>query len=164
MQGIVFIVVSILKAIVFSFFDPLKEILYVPTSDAIKFKAASWIEVFGARLAKAMGSFLNRLIQRNVHDFNSLLLVLSLLLGSSLLYLVWQVGVQFDCLISQDRIVGVMPRRISLQREQSLSKLEVMHGIAPGQIGYEGYDLAIFEGVWDETPPPEHTGEPVELQ
>lgn len=31
--------------------------LYLPTSDAIKFKAKGWIDVFGSRCAKGVGSF-----------------------------------------------------------------------------------------------------------
>ena len=31
--------------------------LYLPTSDAIKFKAKGWIDVFGSRVAKGVGSF-----------------------------------------------------------------------------------------------------------
>lgn len=44
---VLFISVSILKALIFSFHDPVKELLYNPTSDAIKFKAKAWIDVFG---------------------------------------------------------------------------------------------------------------------
>lgn len=37
--------------------EPCKEMLYLPTSDAIKFKAKGWIDVFGSRVAKGVGSF-----------------------------------------------------------------------------------------------------------
>lgn len=37
--------------------EPCKEMLYLPTSDAIKFKAKGWIDVFGSRCAKGVGSF-----------------------------------------------------------------------------------------------------------
>lgn len=55
---VLFVVVSLIKALIFSFHDPVKELLYIPTSEAIKFKAKAWIDVFGARSAKALGSFI----------------------------------------------------------------------------------------------------------
>lgn len=145
---LIFLTVSILKALVFGFFDPLKEILYVPTSDAIKFKAASWIEVFGARFAKALGSLLNQFLQRNVYQRNYSLLLLSLALGAALLYLVWNVGRMFDDLIADDRVVGTntsAPYNLDFY-----AGLETRGGIAPGEIGYDGYDLHVFDGVFAE--------------
>lgn len=41
--------------------NPCKEILYIPTSKDVKFKAKSWIDVFGGRLLKAAGSGVNAL-------------------------------------------------------------------------------------------------------
>ena len=55
---VLFVVVSIIKALIFSLHDPVKELLYIPTSEAIKFKAKAWIDVFGARSSKALGSFI----------------------------------------------------------------------------------------------------------
>ena len=54
---VLFVTVSIIKAMIFGFHDPVKELLYIPTSEAIKFKAKAWIDVFGAP-AKALGSFI----------------------------------------------------------------------------------------------------------
>ena len=38
---------------------PSRELLYVRTSGDIKFKAKSWIDMFGTRGAKAVGSVVN---------------------------------------------------------------------------------------------------------
>jgi AAA family ATP:ADP antiporter len=48
--------VLFLQGLTYSLNEPAKELLYMPTSDMIKFKAKAWIDVFGARLAKAMGA------------------------------------------------------------------------------------------------------------
>jgi AAA family ATP:ADP antiporter len=144
---LIFLVVSILKALIFSFFDPLKEILYVPTSDAIKFKAASWIEVFGARLAKALGSFLNRLVQRNVHSVNLELLGIAVSLGSMLIYTVWQIGTMFDGLIEEGRVVGNSRQGMLKALNSRFAHLPVRNGVKPGEVGYDGYDMELFEGV-----------------
>ena len=39
--------------------NPCKEILYIPTSKDVKFKAKGWIDMFGGRSSKAMGSGIN---------------------------------------------------------------------------------------------------------
>jgi ATP/ADP translocase len=44
------------QALIFSLYDPVKELLYMPTNEEVKFKAKAWIDVFGARFAKAVGS------------------------------------------------------------------------------------------------------------
>ena len=53
---VLFISMSCLKALTYALNEPSKEMLYNPTSEAIKFKAKAWIDVFGARSAKALGS------------------------------------------------------------------------------------------------------------
>eukprot|EP01083_Nonionella_stella_P124813 377132_1 len=50
---------SLLKALTYSINDPAKEILYIPTGNTVKFKAKFWIDVVGARIAKAVGSSIN---------------------------------------------------------------------------------------------------------
>ncbi len=45
-----------IRALTYALNNPSKEILYVPTSKDVKFKAKSWIDMFGARSAKAVGA------------------------------------------------------------------------------------------------------------
>jgi hypothetical protein len=52
----VFLMMLVLKGLSYSLNNPCKEILYQPTSQNIKFKAKSWIDVFGARGSKALGT------------------------------------------------------------------------------------------------------------
>lgn len=52
-----------IKSINYSFGYPLREGLYIPTTDAIRFKSKSWIDSFGAKIAKAFGSIYNKSIQ-----------------------------------------------------------------------------------------------------
>merc|ERR1712086_1195832 len=53
---IVFLAMIILKANSYALNNPTKEILYQPTSNAVRYKAKSWIDIFGARGSKALGS------------------------------------------------------------------------------------------------------------
>lgn len=56
---VLFTCLSLLKAMTYSINEPTHEILYIPTSNVIKFKAKFWIDVVGARIAKGIGSFIN---------------------------------------------------------------------------------------------------------
>jgi len=48
-----------IKGLSYALNNPCKEIMYIPTSKDVKFKAKSWIDVFGGRSAKAAGSGIN---------------------------------------------------------------------------------------------------------
>lgn len=52
-----------IRAINYSFAYPLRESLYIPTTDSIKFKAKSWIDSFGSKFSKTFGSLYNKSIQ-----------------------------------------------------------------------------------------------------
>lgn len=51
-----FLAMMMLKANSYALNNPTKEMLYLPTSSRIKYKAKSWIDIFGARGSKALGS------------------------------------------------------------------------------------------------------------
>ncbi len=48
-----------IKGLSYALNNPCKEIMYIPTSKDVKFKAKGWIDVFGGRSAKATGSGIN---------------------------------------------------------------------------------------------------------
>jgi AAA family ATP:ADP antiporter len=48
-----------IKGLSYALNNPCKEIMYIPTSKDVKFKAKGWIDVFGGRSAKAAGSGVN---------------------------------------------------------------------------------------------------------
>ena len=54
--NVVFLAMILLKGFSYSLNNPTKEMLYQPTSQAVRYKAKSWIDTFGARGSKAMGS------------------------------------------------------------------------------------------------------------
>ncbi|GMH74299.1 hypothetical protein TrRE_jg4705 [Triparma retinervis] len=58
--GMVFVSMGVLKALAYSLNDPLKELLYQPTTDKVKYNAKSWVDVVGSRLAKGVGSVVAR--------------------------------------------------------------------------------------------------------
>jgi AAA family ATP:ADP antiporter len=100
-----FISMSLLKAMTYSVHDPSKELLYLPTSNAIKFRAKFWIDVVGERIAKAIGSTINTAagsLDRSI-VMGSLPSILSAL---GLWVACWKVGMDFDSLIFHETVVG----------------------------------------------------------
>ena len=55
----VFAAMIVVKGLSYALNNPAKEMMYIPTSKDAKFKAKSWIDMFGARSAKAAGSGVN---------------------------------------------------------------------------------------------------------
>ena len=102
---VLFVSMSLLKAMTYSMHDPTKELLYMPTSNAIKFRAKFWIDVVGERIAKAIGSSINTAagsVARSV----SLASWPSILSALGLWYICYQVGKEFDELIRTGKVVG----------------------------------------------------------
>lgn len=62
----IFYALLLAKALNYALNQPAKEVLYIPTSRNIKFKSKAWIDMFGLRFAKAIGSHINRTIGRFV--------------------------------------------------------------------------------------------------
>lgn len=58
-------VMIIAKGLSYSLNNPVKEILYIPTSKDAKFKTKGWIDAFGARSSKAMGSAFTNMIKHS---------------------------------------------------------------------------------------------------
>jgi ATP:ADP antiporter, AAA family len=54
-----FIAMVAIKGLSYALNNPCKEIMYIPTSKDVKFKAKGWIDMFGGRSAKAAGSAIN---------------------------------------------------------------------------------------------------------
>lgn len=102
---VLFVSMSVLKAMTYSMHDPAKELLYMPTSNSIKFRAKFWIDVVGERVAKAIGSSINTLagsVARSV-SFTSWPSILSAL---ALWYVCYRVGREFEKLIRTGKVVG----------------------------------------------------------
>jgi len=54
-----FVGMIVIKGLSYALNNPCKEIMYIPTSKDAKFKAKSWIDSFGGRSSKAVGSGIN---------------------------------------------------------------------------------------------------------
>jgi len=102
---VLFVSMSLLKALTYSINDPAKEILYIPTSNNVKFKAKFWIDVVGARLAKAVGSSINTYagtVERVV-KYGSLPSVVT---ATALWVICYAAGIKFDELMDSGEVIG----------------------------------------------------------
>ena len=103
---VLFLSMAVLKAMTYSIHDPAKELLYLPTSNAVKFRAKFWIDVVGARVSKAMGSAMNAhagSVSRSVRVGT----IPSLVTALGLLIVCFWAGIEFDHLIRTGTIVGL---------------------------------------------------------
>ena len=118
---LLFIALSLCKALTFSVHDPSEEVLYMPTSDTVKFKAKFWIDVVGQRVAKAVGSAINNYAGsiEGIVKYGSLP---SIVASIALWLACYQVGVLFDGLIKRGDVVG-------LEDDEEGNGLELCEGV-----------------------------------
>lgn len=102
----VFGAMMMLKGFSYALNNPTKEILYQPTSNAVKFKAKSWIDIFGARGSKALGS----VVTNAFSDSASALVAHGSIVGMAVAsFLIWNarfMGKRFDDYTASGYIVG----------------------------------------------------------
>jgi ATP/ADP translocase len=142
-----FVSVSMIKAMLFSLHDPVKELLYIPTSESIKYKAKAWIDVFGSRFAKACGSFITSLSYGNPHTLRNIGEIPALLCAIVVIALTWSIGDDFLDLVRTNTVVGDILGKIKYDVD---TEGPLIDGLRPGDVGYTGYDPELFEGVFED--------------
>jgi AAA family ATP:ADP antiporter len=151
---VLFFFVSLLKGMVFSLHDPAKELLYIPTSEAIKYKAKAWIDVFGSRLAKAVGSMITFYSFGNINLLRIYSEIPILILTGLTIYLTWSIGNDFQDLVDKHQIVGeeniFSDSSPGLSPNPNIIIGPTINGLQPGDVGYTGYDPQLFDGVFED--------------
>jgi len=104
--NVVFGAMMMLKANSYALNNPTKEMLYQPTSSAVRYKAKSWIDIFGARGSKALGS----LVTNAFSDSAATLVQNGSLVGMAVAsFLIWNasyMGQTFELYLDSGHIVG----------------------------------------------------------
>ena len=124
-----FVSLALLKAMTYSVHDPSKELLYLPTADIIKFRSKFWIDVVGARIAKAVGSSINGYagsLERIVQVGS----LPSVLTAVALWCVCYAVGTEFDVLVREKRVVGLNDDDDDDDLYERLSTIEDMDDLA----------------------------------
>jgi len=107
-----FIAVSvILKALNYALIYPLRESLYIPTLKEVKFKAKSWIDAFGGKFGKTVGSTFNDLGQWLARTaggsafFGAHVAFFAVISGAWLLT-AWLLGNRFEWAMTHNEVIG----------------------------------------------------------
>ena len=125
---VVFLAMILLKANSYALNNPTKEILYQPTGPAVRYKAKSWIDIFGARGSKALGS----VVTNAFSDSAEVLVANGSLIGMGVAsFLIWNarfMGRKFDEYTESGYIVGegndTSPEHDNIQMASSQNEME----------------------------------------
>jgi ATP:ADP antiporter, AAA family len=125
---VVFLAMILLKANSYALNNPTKEILYQPTGPAVRYKAKSWIDIFGARGSKALGS----VVTNAFSDSAEVLVANGSLIGMGVAsFLIWNarfMGRKFEEYTESGYIVGedneTSPEHDNIQMASSQNDLE----------------------------------------
>jgi AAA family ATP:ADP antiporter len=63
-----FVTMMIAKGLGYAVNNPVKEMMYIPTSKDVKFKSKGFIDVFGGRMAKLGGGAINNIFKEHAHS------------------------------------------------------------------------------------------------
>jgi len=103
---VVFGAMMLLKGFSYALNNPTKEILYQPTSNAVKFKAKSWIDIFGARGSKALGSLVTNAFSDSATDLVQNGSLVAMAVATFLIFNANYMGQKFDEYMESGHIVG----------------------------------------------------------
>lgn len=103
---VVFAAMMILKANSYALNNPTKEMLYQPTSSAVRYKAKSWIDIFGARGSKAMGSVVTNAFSDSATNLVQNGSLVGMAVASFLIFNARFMGKSFDKYIATGYVVG----------------------------------------------------------
>jgi AAA family ATP:ADP antiporter len=118
-----FITVSIFfKVMNYAIIYPLRESLYIPTIKEIKFKAKSWIDAFGGKFGKTIGSTFNDVGQwlartSGATAFFGAHLGFFAFISLTWFFVAYQLGKQYEWAVAHDEVIGVDSQE-EVQKEQ----------------------------------------------
>ncbi len=102
---VTFLVVIIAKGLSYALNNPAKEVMYIPTSRDAKFKAKGWIDMFGARGAKALGSGFNEFLNQTPEVLLYFGSIVSLGIIGIWIVVAYFMGNRFNRLIKSGKII-----------------------------------------------------------
>ena len=103
---VVFAAMMILKANSYALNNPTKEMLYQPTNSSVKYKAKSWIDIFGARGSKALGSVVTNAFSHSAAELVDKGSLVGMCVASFLIWNANFMGKKFDEFTESGYIVG----------------------------------------------------------
>jgi len=104
--NVVFAAMMILKACSYALNNPTKEMLYQPTSSNVKYKAKSWIDIFGARGSKALGSVVTNAFSSSAVELIDKGSIVGMCVASFLIWNARFMGKKFEEYTDSGYVVG----------------------------------------------------------
>lgn len=106
-EGLIFALYVGLRAFNYALNHPTREVLYIPTVKDIKFKAKTWTDAFGSRIAKSCGSIIN-VSFKGITQACALYATLLLSIGFASLWLVivYFLGRTLQNALDNKRVIG----------------------------------------------------------
>lgn len=104
----IFIVMIVMRALNYGFNQPLREMLFIPTSKDIQFKSKAWIESFGRTISKTSGSSINMfaLLLENPYLFICVDSIFSVVIGAIWFIMAVAIGRKYTKTIKDDQVIG----------------------------------------------------------
>lgn len=94
--------VIVFKGLSYTLNNPAKEVMYIPTSKDVKFKAKGWIDAFGNRTSKELGAIINIVLKGRLITLGT---AVSLALVAFWAYMATYVGNTFEKLQKENKII-----------------------------------------------------------
>jgi len=96
----------VIRCFTYAVNNPAKEIMYIPTSKDIKFKTKGWIDMFGARSAKATGSLVNNTFKESANNLLTYGTFISLGIVCVWIFVAAFVGRTFEKLTKENKTIS----------------------------------------------------------
>jgi len=96
----------VIKCFTYALNNPAKEIMYIPTSKDIKFKTKGWIDMFGSRSMKALGSLVNNTFKESTQTLLTYGTIMSLGVVFIWIFVAAYVGKTFEKLSKENKILS----------------------------------------------------------
>lgn len=100
-----FAAMVVIKGLTYALNNPVKEMLYIPTSKDVKFKAKGWIDGFGGRFAKAGGSGINNFFADSLPNLMFYGSFISLGIIGFWVMVALALGTSYNKLIKEEKII-----------------------------------------------------------
>ncbi|MDQ5940323.1 MAG: antiporter, family [Candidatus Dependentiae bacterium] len=94
-----------IKGLSYALNNPTKEMMYIPTSQDVRFKAKGWVDQFGSRSSKGAGSIVSDLFKSSISDLLLYSTVISLGLIGVWVVAAAYVGSRFKVLTDTNQVV-----------------------------------------------------------
>ncbi|CAB9529583.1 ATP carrier protein 1 [Seminavis robusta] len=131
---VVFGAMMMLKASSYALNNPTKEMLYQPTSSAVRYKAKSWIDIFGARGSKALGSVVTNAFSDSAKNLVANGSLVGMAVATFLIWNATYMGKTFDEYTEMGYIVGGdtnQPMQTREAAEQESIQLAIVQNEVP---------------------------------